>query len=452
MEMTVTKQKENCHNHDIIKEFQSAGVVIYPDNRRKVKGNTMKRFIIIAILFIFILFDTSLADTSTPTPTMNPTSTSIPLQLIDEFLIEKRSLIDDYLVNPSEQFVINELSKLKVITEIQAATEDHDPNGNLHKQGGYTAAIFFTTTYLNPSTVFGYSIIDKGTDAGGQIEVYETVDSAKRRDDYLSSFSGFINPGSHKVLGSMVIRTSKKLTSTQQKELEGAIINQFIRSMPASTLVPSITPTPTLTYTPTLTPTLIPTLTPTNTPIPTTEPDVTLTPVYGIANIQGDTGIVVREKPSENSNIIRTIPNNSNVEVTGHIALTNGHYWISIQTDQGWNGWVRLNDLILPTPIPETYEPTDAINNAYQTLYDQAVALMQSQDFDTSKMIFEKISDFADSAEMIKECDYQLALSFEKNGAFVDAMVAFTILGDYKDSNDHVLQNALKIQQTQNDR
>ena len=432
-------------------------IIIYTQDATYIKQNVdaakdiLYRFIF-AILFILILFDAALADTSTPTPTMIPTSTNIPLNLIDEFLIEKRAWIDDYLVNPSEQFVINELSKLKVVTKIEAATESHDPNGNLHKQGGYTAAIYFTTTYLNPSTVAGYSIIDKGTDAGGQIEVYETADSAKRRDVYLSSFSGFLNPGSHKVLGSMVIRTSKKLTAAQQKELEGAIINQFIRSLPASTLVPSITSTPTLTFTPTLTPTLIPTLTPTSTPIPTTEPDITLTPAYGIANIQGDTGIIAREKPSVNSNIIRSIPNNSNVEVTGHIVLSDDHYWISIRTEQGWNGWVRMNDLILPTPIPETFEPTDDINYAFQTLYDQASSLMQSQDFDTAKMIFEKIRDFADSAEMIKECDYQLALSLEENGSFVDAMVAFTLLGNYKDSNDHVLQNALKIQQPQNDR
>ncbi len=396
----------------------------------------MKRVIYCLILLLFIILFAS-------AETLIPDFTSVSLQSVDDMIAEKNTLIDNYLINPSEQFVINVLSELDVITEIQAATEDHDPNGNLHKQGGYTSAIYFTTTYLNPSSVFGYSIVDKGTEAGGQIEVYETAESAKKRDSYLSSFSGFLNPGSHRVLGSMVIRTSSKLTASKQSELEKKIIIQFLNTLPAATLVPSITPTITQTFTPSVTPTLIPTITPSCTPILTTEPDKTLTPAYGIVDSHGDTGIIVREKPSIKSSIIRTIFNNSSIEVTGHIAFTDGEYWISIRTEQGWNGWVKRNDVILPTPVPET----DEINDAYQKLYDQAVELMQAEKYDTAKMIFEKISDFADSSEMIRECDYQQALSLEKGGSFLDAMVAFTLLGDYKDSNDHALQNALKLQQ-----
>ena len=387
------------------------------------------------LLLLVILFATA--------ENLIPLSTISPLQSLDDIIAERRDLIANYLINPSEQFIIDALSGLDVITEIQAATEDHDPNGNLHKQGGYTSAIYLTTKYLNPETVFGYSIIDKGTEAGGQIEVYETAEIAESRNQYLTAISGFINPGSHIVLGSMVIRTSNKLLASKQKELERLIVLHFIDTLPAVTLVPSLTPTITQTFTPSPTPTLIPTITPTCTPIPTTEPNVTLTPVYGIANFSGDTGIIVREKPSVNSNIISSISNNTNVEVTGHIVNTNGEYWISIRTTQGWNGWVRLNDMILPTPVHETDEKADA----YQKLYDQASALMQSGDYGTAKIIFDRISDFADSAEMIKECDYQLALSLEENGSYVEAMVAFTLLGDYKDSSDHVLQNALKIKQ-----
>ena len=49
----------------------------------------------------------------------------------------------DKLVNPKEDYVISCLKTVSGITDIEAATETHDPNGELHKQGGYTAAIYF---------------------------------------------------------------------------------------------------------------------------------------------------------------------------------------------------------------------------------------------------------------------------------------------------------------------
>lgn len=127
--------------------------------------------------------------------------------------------------NPTEDFVILKLRQLKDIEEIAPVTEDNDPNGNLNKAGGYTAAIYISNTKVNKEKVFGSDLIDKGTDAGGSIEVYPTVKDAVKRNEYLSGFDGgVLSSGSHSVLGTLVIRTSDKLTATQQNEFEAELI------------------------------------------------------------------------------------------------------------------------------------------------------------------------------------------------------------------------------------
>ena len=147
----------------------------------------------------------------------------------DELIDANTSYIEANLINLSEQFVISKLEELDVVTEVEAATEEHDPNGNLHKQGGYTAAIYFTTTFLDPSDIRGDTIVDKGTKAGGQIEVYATAADAEKRNTYLSKMDGtIVASGSHRVLGSMLIRTSDNLTATKQKELERIIVEKFL--------------------------------------------------------------------------------------------------------------------------------------------------------------------------------------------------------------------------------
>jgi len=125
------------------------------------------------------------------------------------------------ITNPGEAFVIERLNGLDGISGSQAVTEDHDPNGNLNKQGGYTAAVYFSSPWIDQSTVSGNDTVDKGTDCGGCVEVFASADDASKRDTYLSNFdgAGIFNPGSHHVLGTMVIRTSRDLTASQQNDL-----------------------------------------------------------------------------------------------------------------------------------------------------------------------------------------------------------------------------------------
>lgn len=142
--------------------------------------------------------------------------------------LERSIKIMKQITNPSEEFVIKCVMQADTVVDYEAATEDHDPNGNLHKPGGYTSAVYFKTSTSRINPLISSSIVSQGTEAGGQIEVYETAADAYKRDEYLAGFDGSILvSGSHRVLGTMVIRTSQWLTATQQKELEEQLVTIF---------------------------------------------------------------------------------------------------------------------------------------------------------------------------------------------------------------------------------
>ena len=139
------------------------------------------------------------------------------------------------VVNPSEEFVMQRILTVDDVADARAVTEDQDLNGNLHKAGGYTSTIYFESKTVNQSDVYvsgKYAdvLIDKGTDAGGAIEVYENVEDAEKRRDYLATYDGtiFAN-GTHTVIGTVLVRTSNELTATQQKELEQKVIDALTR-------------------------------------------------------------------------------------------------------------------------------------------------------------------------------------------------------------------------------
>lgn len=135
---------------------------------------------------------------------------------------------------PEESFVINRIQGVETISGVEAVTEDNDPNGNLGKAGGYTAAIYFSSNQVSPANLYltgEYTpVVDAGCDGGGVIEVYATVEDAEKRNDYLSNFDGgILSSGSHSVLGTCVLRTSTHLKASQQKSLEEALTDALIR-------------------------------------------------------------------------------------------------------------------------------------------------------------------------------------------------------------------------------
>lgn len=128
---------------------------------------------------------------------------------------------------PSPDFVVSRLGKVPGVSDMEPATESNDPNNGLNKVGSYTAAIFFHYDNVrDPDGRFvGKSSLENTTDGGGSVEVYRTPEDAMKRNDYLSMFDGrgFLDPGSHKVVGTVVIRTSHFLTASQQNALTDEI-------------------------------------------------------------------------------------------------------------------------------------------------------------------------------------------------------------------------------------
>ena len=143
----------------------------------------------------------------------------------------QKSIKQNALVNaPSEAYIIKCLKNVKGVINISAVTEDNDPNGNLNKAHSYTAAVYFSHKNVNQKKVSGKTVIEKGTDCGGCVEVYATEEDAKKRDEYLGAFDGTIlASGSHIVIGTVVVRTSDKMKASQQKKVEKEVIAELTR-------------------------------------------------------------------------------------------------------------------------------------------------------------------------------------------------------------------------------
>lgn len=134
----------------------------------------------------------------------------------------------DQVTNPTGGFIISRIGEIEDVGDIESATEKNDPNEGLYVQGGYVADIFFASP-LVLEEVDGESILEKGTAAGGSIEVFKTILNAQRRDEQLATYDGkgMESAGSHVVCGTVVIRTSKHLTETQQAYLTNQIIEKL---------------------------------------------------------------------------------------------------------------------------------------------------------------------------------------------------------------------------------
>lgn len=138
----------------------------------------------------------------------------------------EQSIAQYALVNaPAEDYVVDCLSRVPGVIAVAAATEDTDDNNLLGKAGSYYARIVFSHEMVGNSSAQGASLVSKGTDCGGSIEVFNTVEDAEKRNIYLGAFDGtFIDSGSHTVIGTVLVRTSSKLKASQQQDLEAAII------------------------------------------------------------------------------------------------------------------------------------------------------------------------------------------------------------------------------------
>lgn len=152
---------------------------------------------------------------------------------LDKQSADNMKVLSDYMIlsqitNPSEEWVLAKLDSVKDIVYRKAVTSEHDPNGLLGKDGGYTSCVYFNVTSIDKESVKGADIVEKGTAVGGAIEVYPTLESAKNRCEYLSQFDGtLLYSGSYAIIGTMVVRTSYRLDNQEQIDLTNAIVEAF---------------------------------------------------------------------------------------------------------------------------------------------------------------------------------------------------------------------------------
>lgn len=150
------------------------------------------------------------------------------IEMIEQ--IKQGIMVVKQITNPEEKWVNERLASIEDIIDTQPVTEEENPDGLLNKEGGYSSCIYFTIAEALPEEVPGNTIVEKGTDAGGAIEIYTNLVDATARVEYLSGFDGTaLYSGSYAIVGTMVIRTSYKLSNEQQLQLTNLITTELTK-------------------------------------------------------------------------------------------------------------------------------------------------------------------------------------------------------------------------------
>lgn len=131
-----------------------------------------------------------------------------------------------FVSNPSEQYIIDTLRGIDGVMEIVPATIGNDPNNLLSSEDGASCVVFFSYNKIDQSSISGDYLLDKGTDAGGCIEVFRNEADAKSRDKHLGIFGV---SGSHVTIGTTIVRTSAKLSYKEQDVLESMICKALLK-------------------------------------------------------------------------------------------------------------------------------------------------------------------------------------------------------------------------------
>lgn len=91
---------------------------------------------------------------------------------------------------------------------------------------GAAYVLVFDYDKVDNTKTAGITLEEKGNDAGGTIEVFLNKELAKERDATLSIIPTLA--GKHTLIGTVIIRTSAKLSSKEQRTLRNNILEQFL--------------------------------------------------------------------------------------------------------------------------------------------------------------------------------------------------------------------------------
>lgn len=130
------------------------------------------------------------------------------------------------VTNPSAEYVMAALHQLESVIGIEQDPNPGEGEKEESKGEECIARIYFTSSLVEQSSFEEDSILEKGTRAGGSIDVYANVEDAIARDEYLHGFDDnwLLNSGGHAVAGTIVIRTSAKLDEDEQIALTDSIV------------------------------------------------------------------------------------------------------------------------------------------------------------------------------------------------------------------------------------
>ena len=111
------------------------------------------------------------------------------LEKMTNVLAENIKVVEQITV-PDESWLIERLQSVDGIKETEAITENNDPNGMLNQKDGYVSCIYFSYNKVDDSSVPGETVVDKGTDCGGAIEIYRTLEEAEKKITILVNENG----------------------------------------------------------------------------------------------------------------------------------------------------------------------------------------------------------------------------------------------------------------------
>ena len=139
------------------------------------------------------------------------------------------------------------------------------------------------------------------------------------------------------------------------KPTDTAVPTNTAAPLPTDTEIPAYTSVPTSTPTPAPTYTDVPTDTPaaTDTPVPTETDSRIPGKVYGVVDVKGDVGTLVRIDPSFSGMVICAVYNGEYLEITGRTYTENGLTWVTVRTAGGHDGWAYKPDLKIDEPKEE---------------------------------------------------------------------------------------------------
>ncbi len=134
------------------------------------------------------------------------------------------------ITNPSEDFIISRITGLKNVGDVAAATGGNDPGGLLHKPGGCTAVIYFSSPLVTDGSLHSGDVIADGVAGGGVIEVFANVGDALERNNGLAALDATDRAGGiHIIVGTFVVRISDQLPPSEQLALADEIIGAIMR-------------------------------------------------------------------------------------------------------------------------------------------------------------------------------------------------------------------------------